>query len=70
MKSTREELVKAYGEPTESRKLGGGLESVYYQALGITFTLEGGCVYHLIVRLPNPSEPDRTVTLEPEPAQR
>ena len=65
MLSTRAELLKAYGEPSESERFRGGLESMKYQPLGITFTLEGGKVHHMIVRLGAPSETNRTVTLEP-----
>jgi len=65
MKSTREEILRAYGEPAESKKFPGGLESMHYPNLGMTFTLEGGRVHHMIVRFPLPSEPDRTITLEP-----
>ena len=65
MYSTRDDVLKAYGEPTEARKMVGGLESLYYQPLGITFTLEGGKVHHMIVRLGGPQEPDRTVSLAP-----
>jgi hypothetical protein len=63
--STREDLVKAYGEPTASEKLRGGTESIRYDPLGITFTLEAGKVYHMIVRLQGAQDPDRTVSLEP-----
>jgi hypothetical protein len=63
--STREELLKAYGEPSSTEKLRGGTESIRYDSLGMTFTLEGGKVYHMIVRLQGHPEPDRTVTLEP-----
>jgi len=65
LNSTREDLLKAYGEPNSSEKLRGGTESLRYDALGITFTLETGKVYHMIVRLRGNQEPDRSVTLEP-----
>jgi hypothetical protein len=67
MNSTREDVLKAYGEPTSAEKFRGGMESLQYAPLGITFTLEGGKVYHMIVRLRGAPEPDRTVTLEPIP---
>jgi hypothetical protein len=67
LNSTREELVKAYGQPTASERLVGGTESLRYDPLGITFTLEGGKVYHMIVRLGGSSAPDRSVSLEPAP---
>lgn len=67
MFSTREEIIHAYGEPTASEKMRGGLESLQYEPLGITFTLEAGKVHHLIVRLRGPQQPDRTVTLVPAP---
>ena len=65
MLSTREELLKAYGEATEDKKFRAGLESMNYRQLGISFTLEDGKVHHIIVSLDSTSEPDRTITLEP-----
>ena len=44
MRSTRDDLVKAYGEPAESEIFRGGLESMKYPNLGMTFTLEAGKV--------------------------
>lgn len=66
--STKDELLKAYGEPNSAEKLRGGAESIRYDNLGMTFTLEGGKVYHMIVRLQGPPVPDRTVSLEPATA--
>ncbi|HSU54004.1 MAG TPA: hypothetical protein VLT36_08115 [Candidatus Dormibacteraeota bacterium] len=63
--STREDLVKTYGEPTSSERFRGGTESIRYDPLGITFTLEAGKIYHMIIRLQGAREPDRTVSLEP-----
>jgi hypothetical protein len=63
--STREDLLKAYGEPTASEKLRGATESIRYDPLGMTFTLEAGKVYHMIVRLQGAQDPDRTVSLDP-----
>jgi len=65
MKSTREDLVKAFGEPRDTQTFPGGAESVPYPALGITFTLERGRVHHMVVHLE--SAPDRTVTIETAP---
>ena len=67
LNSKREEIVKSYGEPSSSEKLPGGTESLKYNQLGITFTLEAGKVYHMIVRLPGSQAPDRSVSLEPPP---
>jgi hypothetical protein len=64
MNSTRADVIKAYGEPTASKKMGWGLESLQYQALGLTLTLEGGKVHHMIVRLRGPDVPDQTVTVD------
>jgi hypothetical protein len=66
--STSEDLLKAYSEPSSTEKMRGGTESIRYDALGMTFTLEGGKVYHMIIRLQGQPEPDRSVTLEPLPA--
>jgi hypothetical protein len=68
MYSTREDIIKAYGQPTEHKKLPTGLEWFQYQPLGITFTLEGGKVHHMVVQFGGPAGPDRSVTLEPKPA--
>ena len=67
LRSTREELLKAYGEPSLSEKMRGGTESLRYDSLGITFTLEGDKVYHMIVRLGTPPEQPATVNLDPPP---
>ena len=67
LNSTRDELIKAYGEPSSGEKLVGGTESLRYNPLGITFTLEGGRIYHMIVRLRGTQEPDRSVTIELAP---
>ena len=65
MRSTRQEVVKVYGDPTVSEKFSRGLESLQYPMLGLTFTLEGGKVHHMIVRIGGALETNRTVTLEP-----
>jgi hypothetical protein len=65
MKSTREEVIKALGEPSGTERFPGAIESLKYDRLGLTLTTEGGKVHHLIVRFR--SEPDRTVNLEPPP---
>jgi len=65
MRSTREEVVKALGEPSSSQRFPGGVESMAYPAFGLTLTLEGGKVHHLIVRFSGPAQPDRTVNLAP-----
>jgi hypothetical protein len=66
MTSTREEVIKALGEPSSSQRFAGALESMHYDALGLTLTLEAGKVHHLIIRLQ--TKPDRTVNLAPAPA--
>jgi len=67
MYSTRQDVIKSYGEPTSSERMRGGVESLQYQPLGITFTLEGDKVYHMIVRLGTSPPLDRSVSLEPVP---
>ena len=67
MNSTRQELVAAYGEPDSSERFPMGTESMRYDRLGITFTLGGGKVYHMIVRLPTNQETNHTIKLEPAP---
>jgi len=65
MNSTREEVIKAFGPPTDTEKFPTGIESLRYPDLGLGFSLDHGKVHHIIVRLAN-SQADRTVTLEPE----
>ena len=71
MFSTHEQVVTAYGPPDSSERFIGGVESMKYSALGITFTLERGKVYHMIVHLgenPQPqSPPDNAVTIDLKP---
>ncbi len=68
LRSTRDEVLKAYGPPTETQGKPGGLESLKYVNIGITFNLEGGKVHHMIVLLDGnenstPSETDNTIKL-------
>jgi len=74
MFSTREQVVTAYGPPDSSERFMGSVESMKYSALGITFTLERGKVYHMIVRLgenPQPqSPPDNAVTIDLNPPSK
>jgi hypothetical protein len=68
LRSTREELLKVYGQPSVEEKLRGNTESLRYDPLGITFTLENGKVYHMIVRLrteQQQQQPGLTVDLSP-----
>jgi hypothetical protein len=63
--SAREEVLKAYGQPTVEEKLRGNTESFRYDPLGITFTLENGKVYHMIVRLRSDQQQQQpTVTVD------
>ena len=70
MHSTREEVVRALGEPSSSERIAGGLESLKYIPLGISLTLEGGQVHHMIVMLGAAPAPDRAVSLEPVAPQK
>src|SRR5262245_54876657 len=57
MGSTREQIIAAYGEPSETQQLISRRQVLKYNDLGITFSLERGAVHHMIVRLSAPSEP-------------
>ena len=74
MFSTREQIVTAYGQPDTSERFMGGVESMKYPALGITFTLERGKVYHMIIRLggnpPPQPVPDNAVTIDLKPPSK
>ena len=67
MLSTRDDLLKAYGVPSEDQKNAFGLESIRYDTLGLSFTLEGGKVHHIIVTLGGePANQGMRIELAPE----
>jgi hypothetical protein len=73
--SSRDDLVKSFGQPTLAEKLVGTAESMRYDPLGITFTLQSGKVYHMIVRLPTDRQQQQqasgmTVDLSPSNAAK
>jgi hypothetical protein len=74
MFSTRDQVLTAYGPPDTSERFMGSVESMKYSALGITFTLERGKVYHMIVRLGENSQPqsppDNAVTIDLKPTSK
>ena len=47
--SSRADVVKAYGEPSEVEKDPTARETLKYRPLGVTFSLLEGKVYHMIV---------------------
>ena len=49
MKSTRAELIAAFGEPTKKESFGPKQEQLEYQPLGLIFILEDGKVFHITV---------------------
>jgi len=53
--STREDLIKTYGEASKDERFPGARESLKYEQLGITFSLEAGKVHHMIIRLKQPA---------------
>lgn len=63
--STRQEVIRAYGEPTSDEKFPGGRESLRYDSLGITFSLEAGKVHHMIIRLAPTTEAAPSVQITP-----
>lgn len=74
MLSAREQVVAAFGPPDTSQRFMGGLESMKYSDLGITFTLERGKVYHMIIRLGSQAQPEppptNAVTIELNPRNK
>src|SRR2546427_8340634 len=49
MESNREEVTKAFGQPTTANPWNPGQEQLEYKPLGLTFTLEAGKVINIIV---------------------
>jgi hypothetical protein len=71
MRSTREEVVKAYGRPSETRGNPGGTEALKYEALGMVFRLQANKVHHIAVVLrgkDQPQEPSVGLDLVPAPS--
>jgi hypothetical protein len=67
MNSSKEDLLKAFGEPTKSERMQGGLESLQYAETGMTFTLEAGKVHHIIVRLRGHQEAEPAIGVDTSP---
>lgn len=51
MLSTREEVIKAFGEPSSIGTFSPGIPTLKYQSLGMDISLEKDRVFHMIVRL-------------------
>jgi RNA polymerase sigma factor (sigma-70 family) len=54
MESSRDDLVKAFGQPTSAKPWAVRQEQLEYKPLGLTFTLESGKVFHIIVDFRKP----------------
>jgi hypothetical protein len=50
MKSTRQEVVAAYGQPETARDVGGGLEELRYDSGRTQYTLKDGRLVHIALR--------------------
>jgi hypothetical protein len=69
--SSREDLIKAYGEPSKDENFPGARESMKYDQLGITFSLEAAKVHHMIIRLKKPAAAEHTIEVTPtEPGSK
>ena len=49
MESSRADVIKAFGQPTSIKPANAGQESLEYNPLGLTITLESGKVMHILV---------------------
>jgi RNA polymerase sigma factor (sigma-70 family) len=54
MESSREAVIKAFGQPTTAKPWNLGQEELEYKNLGLTFTLEAGKVINIIVDFRKP----------------
>jgi RNA polymerase sigma factor (sigma-70 family) len=54
MESSREDVVKAFGQPTTAKPWTLGQEQLAYKDLGLTFTLESGKVINILVDFRTP----------------
>jgi hypothetical protein len=50
MKSTRQEIIAAYGQPENTKSSTGGLEELQYDSGGTQYALRGGRVVHITLR--------------------
>lgn len=76
LQSTREEVIAAFGKPTETEGFPGKIEVLKYAPQGLRLALEHGRVYHMIIWLRG-SQPDQpkadptiTIDLNPSPGTR
>ena len=49
MESSREEVIKAFGQPTTAKPAGAGQEQLEYKTLGLSFALESGKIFNILV---------------------
>jgi hypothetical protein len=49
--SSRDNLIKTFGQPTSAKPWPNDQEQLEYKTLGLTFTLQNGKVFHIIVNL-------------------
>jgi hypothetical protein len=54
MESSREDVIKAYGQPTTAKSWEPGQEQLEYKDLGLTFTLESAKVINILVDFRTP----------------
>jgi outer membrane protein assembly factor BamE (lipoprotein component of BamABCDE complex) len=66
MGSTREEVLRVFGQPTVEETHMGSRESLDYRELGVTFSIEQGKVHHIIVRLGEEYQPTTAIEVDHE----
>ena len=52
--SSRDDLIKAFGQPTSAKPWATDQEQLEYKPLGLTFVLQKGKIFHIIVNLRKP----------------
>jgi hypothetical protein len=62
--TSKTDLIRILGDPSRNDQRPTGIESMRYDSLGITFALEQGQVYHMIIRLDGDSQPGQAITID------
>jgi hypothetical protein len=52
--SSRDDLIKAFGQPTSAKPWATDQEQLEYKPIGLTFVLQKGKIFHIIVNLRKP----------------
>jgi len=64
MNSTADQIIAVYGQPSQRERNGLGVESMRYPNEGLSFTLEKGRVYHMVIGLSGEAPPPKSIIID------